>query len=127
MKIQAVCVRCGAFKKAVAASCPECGYAPESEYELVRALILSKQFFAGNRVIGRPVDELRTIGEQIRSGRPYYFDAQEQQIVAETYREYTASKPSRHRFAFSKWLLLLLILVLAAVVFLLLRLVEVWS
>lgn len=117
-----MCVSCGAFKKSALENCPECGYQPESEYEVARALILSKKFPAGNRIIGRPVDELRTIGEQIRRGRPYYFDAQEQQIVAEAYRDYTNAKSGQRVFAFLKWLIpLLLIFVLAAVMLLLLR------
>ena len=116
MKIRAVCVTCGAFKKAAVESCPECGYEPESEYEVARALILSKQFPVGNRIIGRSVDELRAIGEQIRAGRPYYFDAQEQQIVAEAYRDYTNAKSGWHASVFLRWLIpLLLILILAAV------------
>lgn len=116
MKIRAVCVTCGAFKKAAVESCPECGYEPESEYEVARALILSKQFPAGNRIIGRSVDELRAIGEQIRGGRPYYFDAQEQQIVVEAYRDHTNAKSGRHASVFLKWLIpLLLLLILAAV------------
>ena len=94
-------------------SCPECGYEPESEYEVARALILSKAFPAGKRIIGRSVDELRAIGEQIRRGQPYYFDSQEQQDVVEAYRDYT---DARHASVFLKWLIpLLLILILAAV------------
>ena len=115
LKIGAVCVTCGAFKKAAVESCPECGYEPESEYEVARALILSKAFPAGKRIIGRSVDELRAIGEQIRGGRPYYFDAQEQQDVVKAYRDYTNTKSGRNVSVFLKWLLpLLLILILAA-------------
>ncbi len=116
MKIGAVCVTCGAIKKAAVERCPQCGYEPESEYEVARALILSKAFPAGNRIIGRSLDELRAIGEQIRSGRPYYFDPHEQQTVVEAYRDYLDAKSGRHASVFLKWLVpLLLILVLATV------------
>lgn len=121
MKIEAVCVTCGAIKKAAVASCPECGYEPESEYEVARALILSKEFPAGRRTIGRPVDELRAIGEQIRSGRPYYFDPHEQQSVVEAYRDYNDARSGRHAFAFLKWLVPLLIILIFAAVLLWLR------
>ena len=115
MKIEAVCVACGALKKAAVERCAQCGYEPESEYEVARALILSKQFPAGRQTIGRPVDELRTIAEQIRSGRPYYFDSQEQQRVVEAYRDYNDARAGRHAFAFLKWLIpLLLIMIFAA-------------
>jgi hypothetical protein len=78
-------------------------------------LILSKAFPAGKRIIGRSVDELRAIGEQIRGGRPYYFDPQEQQDVVEAYRDYADARSGRHGSVFFKWLMpLLLILILAA-------------
>lgn len=104
------------FKKNAIAACPTCDYKPESEYEVARSLILSKNFTVGELVIGRSLNELRAIAEEIRGGRPYYFDPNEQQLVVEAYRTHVEIKSKRLTLNFVKWLgPLLLILGLLAV------------
>ncbi len=107
---KAVCVACGAFKNDALVTCPECGYQPESEYEVARSLILSQKFSVGQTTIGRTADELQKVADDIRSGRPYYFDAEEQRRVAELYREYEAAQSKRPALGFLKWLVPLLLI-----------------
>jgi hypothetical protein len=107
---KAVCVACGTFKSDALASCTECGYRPESEYEVARSLILSQKFAVGQTAIGRSAEELQKVSDDIRGGRPYYFDPEEQRRVVEHYREYEAARSQRRRLGFSKWLVALLLL-----------------
>jgi uncharacterized Zn finger protein (UPF0148 family) len=107
---KAVCVACGAFKNDALVSCPECGYQPESEYEVARSLILSQKFSVGQTAIGRTADELQKVSDDIRGGRPYYFDPEEQRRVVDQYREYEAARSKRPALGFLKWLLPLLVL-----------------
>ena len=108
---KAVCVACGAFKRDALTTCPECKYRPASEYEVARSLILSQALGVGNITIGRSAEDLAKISADIRAGRPYYFDAEEQRRVAEHYREYGAAKAKPSTFGFLKWLLPLLLFV----------------
>ncbi len=100
----AVCVPCGAFKKSAQAACPACGFEPKSEYEVARALILSQKFTADETTIGRTADELRTIAADIRVGRPYRFDPQEQERVVDQYRAGAVARSQRSRLGFLRWL-----------------------
>ncbi len=104
MKPNAVCVACGALKKAALAACPACGFEPKSEYEAARSLILSKRFHAGDMEIGRTAAELQSIADEIRAGRPYRFDPQEQHRVVEQYRNLAGAETKRPTLAFLKWL-----------------------
>jgi hypothetical protein len=81
MRRQAVCVSCGAFKRRVLARCKHCGYLPDTDYEIARALILSPQTQAGEAVVGRSPPELERIAAAIRAGRPYLFDPNEEQVA----------------------------------------------
>jgi hypothetical protein len=110
LRIRAVCVRCGTVKQEALAACAACDYTPESEYEVARALILSKRFAVGDVSIGRPDSELEAIGEQIRGGRPYYFDPEEQRVVIEAYRSVAQAKSSRRTSRFLKWLVPVLLI-----------------
>lgn len=106
---KAVCVACGAFKGDALVSCPECNYQPASDYEVARSVILSQAFTVDKVTIGRTAEELEKISAEIRGGRPYYFDAEEQRRVAEHYREYGAVRP-KSTLGFLKWLVPLLLL-----------------
>jgi hypothetical protein len=108
---KAVCVACGVFKRNALITCPECHYQPASEYEVARSLILSRAFTIGKVTIGRTAEELEKISADIRRGRPYLFDAEEQRRVAEHYREYDAARVKRSTLGFLKWLVPLLLLV----------------
>ena len=111
MDKKAVCVACGAFKSDALATCSECDYQPTSEYEIARSLILSQASDNGQMTIGRTAEELEKISADIRGGRPYLFDAEEQRRVVEHYREHGAAKTKRSVLGLLKWLLPLLLLV----------------
>ena len=110
-KKKAVCIRCGTFKKDAFAACPECGLAPETDYEAARALILSEQTLYGDTEIGRSMEELEAISQSIKNGRPYPIDGEEQKAVVRAYWHHLKSqpepRPSIQRFV--KWGALLLI------------------
>ena len=107
---KAVCVACGAFKNDALIACPECDYQPASEYEVARSLILSQTHTIGDVAIGRKAEDLEKISADIRGGRPYLFDAEEQRRVAEHYREHGATEAKRSKLGFLKWLVPLLLL-----------------
>ena len=107
---KAVCVACGAFKGDALATCSACDYQPASEYEVARSVILSQAFTVGKVTIGRTAEELERISTEIRGGRPYLFDAEEQRRVVEQYREYEAARSKRPTLGFLKWLVVLLLL-----------------
>jgi hypothetical protein len=96
---QAVCVSCGRFKRRALARCKHCGYLPDTDYEIARAVILSRQVRAGEAVMGRSLPELERISTQIRSGRPYLFDPNEEQTALYAHRhlqDLAAGKRRRH-------------------------------
>ncbi len=107
---KSVCVRCGAFKRNATATCSSCHYTPESEYQVARSLILSKNATLGETEIGRDMDELKTIAKEIADGRPYYFDAEEQQQVVEAYRVHLATHTKQRSLGFLRWLIPLLLI-----------------
>lgn len=113
----AVCVPCGAFKKSAQTACPACGFEPKSEYEMARALILSQKFTADETTIGQTSDELRTIAADIRAGRPYRFDPQEQQRVVDYCRAGAFVPSGRSRPGFLRWLVPVM-LILGLLIFL---------
>jgi len=82
---------------------------------VARSLILSKNSTLGETVIGRGMDELKAIAKDIADGRPYYFDAEEQQQVVEAYRAHLTTNTKQRSLGFLRWLIpLLLILGLVA-------------
>lgn len=113
MKHKAVCIRCGTFKKAAFAPCPECGLAPKSDYEAARALILAEKTFYGDVEIGRSSEELKNISQSIKSGRPYPIDGEEQKAVVRAYYNYLQSqpKPKPSLIQYLKWIIPSLILI----------------
>ena len=89
LKLRSVCVTCGEMKKQVFAKCPSCDYRPQRDYEIARALILSETFTINDDVqLGRDFDQLETISEAIKRGRPYPYEHDEQQQVLYEYRRY---------------------------------------
>jgi len=97
MRKQAVCVSCGAFKRRALARCKHCGYLPGTDYEIARAVILSRQVQAGAAIIGRSAPELQRIAAQIRSGRPYLFDPNEEQTALYAHRHLQDLAAGRRR------------------------------
>jgi hypothetical protein len=83
----AICVACGGYKKRAWQRCAHCGREPESDYELARALILSLNTGVTTTPVGRSETELKRIGGDIRSGRPYLFDPAEEQKALSAVQE----------------------------------------
>lgn len=83
----AVCVTCGAYKRDPMTRCKGCGFEPSSDYELGRALILSRQFNFHGKMLGRSPDDLKRIAADIRRGRPYLFDNNEQEVAVRAYQD----------------------------------------
>jgi hypothetical protein len=73
-------------------------------------LILSKKSTIGETVVGREMDELKTIAKEIADGRPYYFDGEEQQQVAEAYDAHLATHTNQRSLGFLRWLIPLLLI-----------------
>jgi len=111
-KKKAVCIRCGTFKKDAFAPCPGCGLRPQTDFETARALILSEKSALGSVEIGRTLEELESISESIKKGRPYAIDGEEQNWVVREYWNYLKSLPApKRRFSkFLIWSILLLVL-----------------
>jgi hypothetical protein len=106
----ALCFRCGTFKKAATTRCPSCGFKPELEIDIVKSRILDKPYtFAVGQhgdVIetGRTKAELQAISEQIKSGSPYEFPAEEIAALSRVYSELKRITPSRLVKDLIKWL-----------------------
>ena len=83
---QSVCVSCGQFKRRALERCKHCGYLPGTDYEIARAVILSRQVQAGAASVGLTLPELERIAAQIRGGRPYLFDPNEEQTALSAQR-----------------------------------------
>jgi hypothetical protein len=106
----ALCFRCGTFKKAATTRCPSCGFTPELEIDIVKSRILGKPYtFAvgehGDVIeTGRTKAELQGISEQIKSGSPYEFPAEEVAGVSRVYSELNLITPRRLVKDLIKWL-----------------------
>ena len=119
MKNKAVCVRCGEFKKDAFATCKSCDLTPKTDFEAARALILSEQKRYGEELVGKTIDELKSISEAIRNGRPYAIDGDEQNRVVRAYYAYLKSLPppkwyQQRKFKIVSAIILLIVTILTA-------------
>ena len=112
MKKKAVCIRCGTFKKDAFSTCKKCDLTPETDFEAARALILSEETLYGDVVIGKSAEELKSISESIRAGKPYPIDGDEQKRVVRAYYEYLKSIPPRKWYQTRKLLWVIVIVAL---------------
>lgn len=95
MAIRAICVRCGKPKKDAFASCRACGFLPETEYQMGRALIFSLTKTVSGVPVGRDAQTLKALSAQIQSGRFYEFDPKEEQRAVDAYRVYRKNEDRR--------------------------------
>ncbi|UMR29607.1 hypothetical protein MJ904_21530 [Massilia sp. MB5] len=79
--MRAICIRCGHEKDSLPERCPSCGFAPRSDEDKARALILSLDYEIGGEYRGKSKEELRAIGAAIAQGQPYAFDEAEVRSV----------------------------------------------
>lgn len=125
MKNQAICIRCGSFKKDAFATCKECDLTPKTDFEAARALILSVKTSYGDTEIGKSLDELKVISEQIRAGRPYAIDGDEQTRVVRAYYSHLKSLPAKKWYQSKKfkWIIagFLVMTIIAIIAFYMMR------
>jgi len=95
MKNKAVCIKCGTFKKDAFSTCKKCDLTPKTDFEAARALILSEETLYGDVVIGKSPEELKSISESIRAGKPFPIDGDEQTRVVRAYYEYLKTIPAK--------------------------------
>ena len=113
MKNKAVCIRCGAFKKDAFSTCKQCDLTPKTDFEAARALILSEESLYGETIIGRSFEELQSISESIRAGRPYPIDGEEQKKVVRAYYAYLKTIPPKKWYQNKKIIWIVSIVALA--------------
>ena len=111
--ISAVCITCGQFKPMPLHTCASCGFTPSSPEDLSRSFILSKQFDAGEDVVGLPQEELAIAARQIQAGMPYRFDPELVARVLMLHEEARAITPRRLVVDLVRWLLPPLVLLAA--------------
>lgn len=95
MAIQAICVRCGKPKKQPFRACRACGFLPETEYQMARALIFSRARTVGGVPVGRDAPTLKALSAQIQAGRFYEFDPDEEQRALAAWRALRADEERR--------------------------------
>jgi len=96
MAIRAICVRCGKPKRRALAACRACGFEPETEYQIARALIFAATTTVGGVAVGRDAETLKALASQTQAGRFYEFDPNEERRVVEAYaRQRTADRARR--------------------------------
>ncbi len=106
----ALCIRCGSFKKNHVAVCPGCRFLPTDDEDIAKSRMLDfpYSFATGSNgdvfETGRTVDELQIISEQIKSGKPYDFPAEELAGVLRVWRQTKQTTPRELWLALAKWL-----------------------
>ena len=74
--IKGVCIRCGFLKRNLLKACTRCKFVPSSNEDLAKSFMLStKEHNVGNIFPGKPLSELKRIGNRIEGGKEYRFDA----------------------------------------------------
>ncbi|BAU49209.1 hypothetical protein SVA_2661 [Sulfurifustis variabilis] len=116
MAIQAICVCCGKPKTKVFGPCRACGFLPETEYQMARALILSLTRTVGGLSVGRDASTLKAVAAQIQAGRFYEFDPREEQRAVAAWRAWSAENERRRaRRRSIAWTVLTLVLAAVAI------------
>jgi hypothetical protein len=104
MEGNAVCLKCGEFKKNVKNRCKKCKFAPISEDDIAKSFILSKSFEVNGLTIGRDKKELKEISTYIQSGNQYNFDEKEINITKVQFQEFIKTEPSKIFLDVFRWL-----------------------
>jgi hypothetical protein len=115
--IRAICVPCGRPKKEPFLKCPRCGFLPETEYQIGRALIFSLTRTIAGVAVGRDAETLKALSAQTRAGRFYEFDPKEEQRAVDAWRFLRQeSERRRARRRRAAWAVLALALAVLAIV-----------
>lgn len=72
----AICIRCGHPKKRSYSRCPNCSFAPKSDRDLAKSMMLSLDYQVGEQYLARSWEELLEIGVSLSKGE-YQFDEKE--------------------------------------------------
>lgn len=97
MAIKAICVACGQAKRNPYTECKACGFQPETEYQMARALIFSPPSSVSNSQIGRDQESLKALSKQITGGRPYAFDPKEVEQALAAYKNFSQSETEKKK------------------------------
>jgi len=109
MAIKAICVACGKPKGSAFIACKACGFQPETEYQMARALIFSLPSAISPHV-GRDRETLKQLSRQITGCRPYEFDPNEVESALGAYRSIKEEKIAKKKK--KKMIIILLVLAL---------------
>lgn len=101
----AVCIACGTFKPSPLRKCAACGFRPSSAEDQARSLLLSREFDAGEEVVGLSPQQLEAAGREIQAGNHYRFDPAMVARVASLHSEARAITPGRLAVDLARWLL----------------------
>lgn len=107
---KAVCIRCGSFKRLPFEKCTNCGFAPVTQEDCARSLMLSEAFDVGEETFGLTPAELRAAANTIRVGGKYTFDPK---VLARVMTEHEFAKSITYRRLILdgvRWLLPVLLL-----------------
>lgn len=116
MKYKAICVRCGEFKKDAFATCKACSWTPKTDFEAARSLILSLEAEYDGQTIGKSIEELKSISDAIRSGRPHAIDGEEQNRVVRAYYSYLKTIPAAKWYQSRKFKTIVVLVALAIII-----------
>lgn len=77
MKIQSVCINCGAIKRRIGEKCKNCKFTPKTMDDKAKSIILSARQRYGNRAYGSKQEALREAAEAIKSKQEVAYNSNE--------------------------------------------------
>jgi hypothetical protein len=114
LAIKAICVACGKPKRDPYVECKACGFQPQTDYQMARALIFSPPSSAIHEKIGRDQKSLKALSKQITGGRPYEFDPVEVEATVKVYLQLKQAILEKKKRTRKIVVLVLLLAILAA-------------
>ena|SRR6266571_2869586 len=113
----AICINCGSSKKKPIQECSTCGFAPRSDEDKAKSLILSTAYEIDGDYRGKTKEELLAIGHLLQQGA-YSFDPKAVSEVIEYAKLVIAITPRRLITDLVKWIGVPVLILIAAFVIL---------
>jgi len=110
----AICIACGNTKSAPVSRCAKCGFAPTTDADKAKSLILSLNYEIDGEYRGQPKEKLLEIGEMVKREQ-YKFDQAEVDEVtryADAILPVPASSLTKELFKWLVWPVALLALMI---------------
>lgn len=98
-----ICISCGEIKKGSARKCKQCGFKPVTNEEKAKSIILSSDGEIDGEYMGKTLDELGVIRDEIRRGNSYYFNKLEVESTIDYANKGLSILPSKLVLEFIKW------------------------